>query len=219
MPAVVPKLQADMISFRMPSRPSQPEQETPVSLILRLRDGTQEEWRTFWEIYGPVTYRFARGAGLRHHDADDVVSEVMRSLHTRIRGGLMIDHAKGRFRGYLARTTQRAVERHRSHFSSSTAEEKSPTIRSTHPAPVSQTIEGFERLERLRLCMDRLRGSRNVRQRDVDAFEKYVLLEEPAEKVATRYGISRGRLYGIASEMMDRIRKLILQLDLELGEV
>lgn len=208
-----------MIALCMVPRNDQTDFHTPVSLILRLREGTPTEWRTFWDIYAPVVYRLAARRGLDHHDAQDVVGVVMRGLHARIRRGLKIDHGKGRFRGYLARSAQRAVAAHRRRFGRTSPGDGSLASAADDAASPAEDLAKLERLERLRLCLDRLRGSSNVRRRDVEAFERYVLQGEPAEKVAKHLGLSRGRVFGIRTEMIERIRKTLMQLDIELGEV
>jgi RNA polymerase sigma factor (sigma-70 family) len=208
-----------MIALTMAPRNDPSELRTPVSLILRLNQGTPAEWRTFWDIYAPVVYRLAVCRGLDHHDAQDVVGVVMRSLHARIRRGLKIDHGKGRFRGYLARTTQRAVTVHRRRFGRSASGERSLASAADGADSPAEDLAKMERLERLRLCLDRLRASSKVRRRDVEAFERYVLQGEPAEVVARLLGLSRGRVFGIRTEMIERIRKMLIELDIELGEV
>jgi len=84
---------------------------------------------------------------------------------------------------------------------------------------ILDAVAALERMERLRACLERLRHSPRVRRRDFDAFECYVIRDEPAETVAKQFGISRARLYGIRTEMMNRIRTMVSQLNDELGEV
>lgn len=194
------------------------EDRTPVSLILRLRDGTEAEWRTFWGIYGPLIYRLARGRGLNHHDAQDIVCEVMRGLHSRIRRGLQVDHVKGRFRSYVGRSVARATARFRRQFGGSKSGRRAEREAGRTHSDADGDIATLERHERIRLCLARLRELPDVRRRDFEAFEKCVVHGEPAEKVAKQFGVSRGRVYGIRTEMMSRLRLMLTELDQELGE-
>lgn len=201
----------------MTSDSDAPEHRTPVSLILRLKDGTEAEWQTFWEIYGPFIYRLARRNGLNHHDAQDIVCDVMRGLHARIRRGLRIDHGKGRFRGYVARSVSRATARFRRKFGKAAGRTTPP--RSAAPeADQDGDLAVLERNERVRYCLERLREMADVRKRDFEAFERSVIMGESGEQVARRFGISRGRLYGIRSEMMSRLRAMLTELNTELVE-
>lgn len=202
----------------MGSGADRPGDDTPVSLIVRLRAGTEAEWCTFWEIYGPLIYRLARGKGLNHHDAQDVVCDVMRALHGKIRRGLKIDHGKGRFRSYLARSVSRATARFRRRFGGSVRDQMWALAKGGSEDGVQSVIAALERNERVRLCLNRLRDEPGVRRRDYEAFERSVIFDEPATEVAKRFGISRGRLYGIRSEMMSRLRVMLTRLDQELGE-
>lgn len=202
----------------MASRFDSSSDNTPVSLILRLREGTEAEWRKFWEIYGPLIYRLARGRGLNHHDAQDIVCEVMRGLHARIRRGLKVDHGKGRFRSYVARSVARATARFRRQFKKTGSDVNARPLTSSAEDGSDGDVAALERGERMRYCLSRLRESPDVRRRDFEAFERSVILGESSDKVAKRFGISRGRLYGIRSEMMNRLRVMLTTLDQELGE-
>jgi RNA polymerase sigma-70 factor (ECF subfamily) len=62
------------------------EQPTRPSLLLRLRDPRDlESWKTFVEVYGPLTYGHCRRRGLRHEDAEDVTQEVFTRIGAAIR--------------------------------------------------------------------------------------------------------------------------------------
>lgn len=202
----------------MPS-PFDQDHRTPVSLIVRLRRGTDDEWRTFCDIYGPMVFRLARGLGLPDADANDVVGDVMQALLVRLRRGFAVDHGKGRFRDYLARATRHAAIRHQRRHPKPKGISANSRHATTDGHLPGAELAALERLERLRLCMDRLPLDPSVRRRDLDAFREYVLNNRPAQEVAKRFGISRARLYGIRTEMIDRIRRLAAELDATLGEV
>lgn len=197
---------------RMPNPAAMPSR-TPMSLMLRLKDGGDDDWRTFFAIYGPVIHGLARRNGLRAEDADDVVASVMPRLLKRLRGGFKVDYSKGRFRDYLARTVQRAIitQRRKSHRPA-VGIDGLADMAGDGRSPVEQ-IEALERVAILNLCLARLRQDRSVRKRDVRAFERYALRDEPAKRVAKYYGVSLARLYGIKSEMLARIRAMTHDLE------
>ena len=192
---------------------------TPLSLLLRLARGNDDDWRTFYGIYGPLVYRLARNEGLADPDADDVLARVMRSLFQRLQSGFQVDPDKGQFRSYVATATRHAVVAQRRGLEAAApSAEMTEQVPDDGPSP-SDHLSRMERVERLRLCLERLRESADVRPRDMQAFEAYALRGEPAERVARMYGITRERLYGLKSEMLERIRKMMSKLDIELGEV
>ena len=72
--------------------------ETRKSLIVRLRDASQDEsWREFVAIYEPLIYRIARAKGLQHVDAQDMTQEVFITVGKAI-DRFDLDSEKGSFR-------------------------------------------------------------------------------------------------------------------------
>ena len=195
------------------------EISTPISLILRLGQGHRDDWDAFYAIYSPVIYNLCRARQLQHHDAKDIVGVIMKSLHQAIQNGFTLDHGKGRFRGYLAKSVERAVRqfkrRKRNEGSKASTVDRAPA----NDGRPEADLAALERIERLRFCIARLREAPDVRRRDIEAFERYALREEKASTVAKSLGISVGRLYGIRCEMLDRIRAGMAQLEVEWGEV
>lgn len=202
-----------------PATPLESDFRTPISLILRLGQGKRDDWETFYEIYSPVIYNLCRARRLQHHDAMDIVSVVMKNFHHAILNGFTLDHSKGRFRGYLARSVERAIrEFKRRKRDASNGSVRVDRESATNGRPEAD-LAALERVERLRHCIHRLREAPDVRRRDVEAFERYALQGEKAAAVSKSLGISVGRLYGIRSEMLDRIRTMMAKLEAEWGEV
>lgn len=90
---------------------------THASIFIRLRaDRTLDReigWNEFAEKYSRVIAGFARNAGLRAQDADDVLQDVLMGFF-RVSADFNYDPKKGRFRGYLKRVTLNAIRsRHR----------------------------------------------------------------------------------------------------------
>lgn len=192
---------------------------TPISLILRLGQGHRDDWDVFYSIYSPVIYNLCRARRLQHHDAKDIVSVVMKSLHQAIRNGFTLDHSKGRFRGYLAKSVERAIRQFKRTRRDESKQSEAVVRAASNDARPEADLAALERIERLRFCIARLREAPDVRRRDIEAFERYALREEKASSVAKSLGISVGRLYGIRCEMLDRIRASMAQLEAEWGEV
>ena len=85
---------------------SDPNPETQVSLIAKIRDfGDEEAWSEFVQIYQPVVQRFIQRRGLQYADAVEVTQEVLSRVAKSI-GSWDSDHEKSTFRGWLYRITR-----------------------------------------------------------------------------------------------------------------
>src|SRR5262245_5144607 len=88
-------------------RPSCRPPSTRASLLSRLRTGADvDSWRSFVDLYTPLIFRYSRRRGLQDADAQDVVQQVLTSIHRAI-GHFQYDPSKGRFRQWLGLVTSR----------------------------------------------------------------------------------------------------------------
>ncbi len=82
---------------------------TRVTLLYRLRDGRDgDAWREFFDLYGPVVYRFARNRGLQDADAADLMQDVLLSV-ARNAPRMEYDPKRGTFRGWLYTVTRNKI--------------------------------------------------------------------------------------------------------------
>lgn len=191
---------------------------TRLSVIEGCRQGCNTAWETFFAVYAPLVYRFARHARLADSDAEDVVANVMRNLMKALRGGFEVNHEIGKFRHYLRKVANREINAQRRRAAGVNIDlQDSPEIESAEEHDADWAAA--EQRERLRVCLDRLRISPQIGPRDVVAFERYAINGEAAEVVAAELGISRSRLYAIKHEMIQHLRRMKAELDEELGEV
>ncbi|MDG2292218.1 MAG: sigma-70 family RNA polymerase sigma factor [Phycisphaerales bacterium] len=104
-PEAIDKEQAD------PAR-QDPMYATRASIFLRLQArGTIDRefgWNEFTDKYSSVIAGFARNAGLKAQDADDILQDVLMGFF-RVSSEFEYDPNKGRFRGYLKRVTLNAI--------------------------------------------------------------------------------------------------------------
>jgi RNA polymerase sigma-70 factor (ECF subfamily) len=80
--------------------------ETSSSLLHRARGRDPEAWRRLSELYGPVVYGWVRAAGIREHDAADIVQEVFQSVFTSL-DRFRQERPTDRFRDWLWTITRR----------------------------------------------------------------------------------------------------------------
>ena len=192
--------------------------DTRTTLIRRLATNSDDEWRTFLAIYGPLVFRIARRAGLAEGDAEEVLANVMRSFVQAVQRGFEVDHTIGMFRSYLKTATTNEItawrRQQRRQVASGPVEETAVDSQT----PDASWAEA-ERQQRWRLCLEKVRGSRSVRKRDFEAFRRYALEGQPAQQVAGDLGITTNRLYGIKHDIMKQLRRIWGKLARELGEV
>ncbi len=199
------------------SQPNAAIPTTRVSMLVRCSAGCNDSWQAFFRIYAPIVFRYARHAGLVDCDAEEVVANVMRNFVLALRGGFQVDYARGRFRDYLRKVANHeiAAQRRRCRGHAALEDVAEPAA----PQPGAERWAEVEQQERLRTCLEKLRTSARVRPRDLQAFERYALLGEPAERVAAELGVSTSRIYAIKNEIVTRLRALRVELDAILGEV
>jgi len=183
--------------------------ETRASLLEAVRDGPDPgAWRRFFESYAPAVLRVAQLRGLSPHDADDVVQQVMmtvaRSIHR-----FEYDRDRGRFRQWVRTVTENAIrtEHRRPHVSGGDAALET----AEDPECIAQTWEDQWRLQDIVHCLDEIAA--DFAPRRVEAFRLYVVDGLPAEVVAERLGLHIGHVYVIRTEILNRLRARLRELD------
>jgi RNA polymerase sigma-70 factor (ECF subfamily) len=183
------------------------EDVTRASLLLRLRDGTdQMSWSEFHQRYHRLLYGYARAKGARPDVAEEVVQEVEIAIFKSI-GNFEYDASKGRFRGYLRRAVanalnRRAARERRAPAAIDTAEKDYILVKD------DQQDEAWEqewRQHRIRRAMERIAES--VDAKTIDAFRMHVLEEHPVEATCAALGITRDNLYQIKRRLLTKLKE------------
>ena len=192
---------------------SDPMYATRASIFIRLRaDGTLDRelgWNEFADKYSAVIAGFARNAGLKAQDADDILQEVLMGFF-RVSSDFEYDPSKGRFRGYLKRVTLNAIRaRYR---------RKRPSQNfdgSWEPPDLNDATDAMwdrQWTEQLLFrAMEEARSS--VEERTWKAFELYGLRGMPVEAVAEETEMTpdairhaKMRITKSVREIVDRFR-------------
>lgn len=185
---------------------------THPSIFLRLRaDGTLDRqlgWEEFNRIYGPVIAGFARNAGLKPQEVDDILQDVLLGFF-RVVDHFVYDPKKGRFRGYLKRVTLNAIRsrRRRRRPQQNVPEEMDP------PAQASDLEVAWEREwteHLLRRALDEVRVT--VQPKTMRAFELYGIQGMPAEEVAKETGMTEAAIRHAKMRVLDQLRDAIKRL-------
>src|SRR5262245_18422804 len=157
---------------------------TNPTIFLRLRqaDASPREmaWEEFYARYAPVITAFARRLGARQQDVEDIVQDVMLGFFAKS-PTFVYDPNKGRFRGYLKVCTYRALSKRLAgnrDFGDRQFEKVNPDS-----LAIEQVWNEAWEENRVRRALDDLRTAMS-NTKTFSAFERYILLEEPAEDVA-----------------------------------
>ena len=187
------------------------------SIFLRLRaDGTIDRelgWNEFAEKYSRVIAGFARNAGLRAQEIDDVLQDVLMGFF-RVSADFNYDPTKGRFRGYLKRVTLNAI---RSRF-----RRRRPDVNVDPewelPAHDEASDAAWDRQWTEQLffrAMDRVRD--RVEERTWKSFELYGLRGTAIDAVAEETGMTPEAIRHAKMRITRQIRAVVDELRADEG--
>ena len=168
-----------------------------------------EAWRAFHERYGDLIRGFARMRGVQPTDCDDLVQEVMVSLARVMRSGFVYDPSKGTFRSYLKTTVIHTIARRARQNRPATGLEAYENASGGTEAETDQAWEQQWRQHHTRLAMKTIESEFNAT--DLEAFQRYALMQHDAATVAGDLRISVESVYQAKSRILRRLSRLIAE--------
>jgi RNA polymerase sigma factor (sigma-70 family) len=176
---------------------------THSSLLARLKDLEDEAaWKEFCDCYGKLVRRLALAAGLRRHEAEDVVEEVFIGMVRNI-GGFVYDRSKCSFKSWLSQMVRWRIR--------DQLRKRSPIGPAVEPAGEPEGADAASRdgpamdaeLERIwesewkRHLIDTAvaRVKTQVSAKQFQIFFLHLLKEKPVAEVTRRLKVSRGQVY------------------------
>ena len=188
---------------------------TRATLLERIRDREDAAaWRQFDSIYRPMLMQFALGKGLDHAQAEDVTQHCMSAIHKHI-DGFDYDPKKGRFKGWLRTLVNNRIrDMHRGRKEQPAA---SAVFKATPDSaePPEELFDRVWREEHLKQCIRLVRSK--VKESTFQAFQSYVIDEQPAEQVAEALGMTVNQVHAIKMRMTKMIRQAIGELTHDSG--
>jgi RNA polymerase sigma-70 factor (ECF subfamily) len=180
---------------------------THPSLLARVRDPADAAaWREFEARYRDLVRRYCRRRGLQTADAEDVGQVVMLAL-ARALQHFTFDPARGRFRDYLGRVVNNAIQRHLSR------PKQAHTLLDTSVLDLLATPQNETRDEQwegewiehhLRLAMRTVRSE--FTPASLEVFE-LLLSGNSVEVVAEKSGTTPEAVYKIKQRVRERLRE------------
>jgi RNA polymerase sigma-70 factor, ECF subfamily len=190
------------------------QQTTNPTIFLRLRqhDTAPREmaWHEFNQRYAPIIAGFAKRLGARPQDVDDVIQDVLVGFFAKS-PTFVYDSTKGRFRGYLKVCTYRALRRRLG----ANHKVQGKPLEQIDPEEMSieQVWNDVWEQQRLRLALEEVRQSMG-HTKTFQAFEMYVVFDQPAQSVADKLQIHLNSVY----RAKEQVTKLLQEKLLVLGE-
>jgi RNA polymerase sigma-70 factor (ECF subfamily) len=190
----------------MSSRPVKTDTFIPTrsSLLKRLKNwGDQESWQEFFNLYGKLILSVAVKAGLTTAEAQDVLQETL-VVVARKMPSFAYDPALGSFKSWLLLITRRRIEKQLRKRMPLYAGRAHPPDGTSRTATIEKICDpaGFD----LEAIWDRewktnlaaaalARLKRQVKPRQFQMFDLYVIQQWPVKEVARALGVSIAQVY------------------------
>ena len=163
-------------------------------------------WDQFGQRYAPIITAFARRLGARPQDVDDVVQDVLLGFFLKS-PTFVYDPSKGRFRGYLKVCTYRALRKRIGH--EARLHGKPLDEVDAESVPVDQVWNDVWEQELLRRALNEIRETMG-QTKTFMAFEKYVVLDQPAQGVAEKLGMHVNSVYRAKEQVTKLLQDKVL---------
>ncbi|MEK7685960.1 MAG: sigma-70 family RNA polymerase sigma factor [Verrucomicrobiota bacterium] len=192
------------------------------SLLSRLKDwDDQESWKDFFDTYWKLIYGVAIKSGLNDAEAQDVVQEAVISVAKKMHE-FKYDPAVGSFKGWLLLITRRRIADHlrKRYRQGPVVEHRSADTSRTDtleriPDPDSLNVDAVWEEEWEKNLVDAAirKVKRQVKPKQYQMFDFYVLKNWPVTKVARVLGVNIGQVYLAKHRLARLVKKEISELE------
>lgn len=178
---------------------------TRYSLMQRVRDQRDDlAWHEFFDLYGPLIFRYGRQRGLSRDDADELVAACFDKL-SRALADFDYEPGRGKFRGWL----RTLVYRQMADMFRRRREELLPESVLEHVAaePPGQE-QAWEQAWRDQVLDHAVSLARSLApSQHFQIFQLSVLESWPADRVAHAFGVSVDQVYRIKHKVLHLVRE------------
>lgn len=192
------------------------------SLLSRLKDwDDQESWKDFFNTYWKLIYSVALKSGLSDPEAQDVVQEAVLSVAKKMQE-FKYDPAVGSFKSWLLLITRRRIADHlrKQYRQPPAAEHRAPDTARTataervaDPAPFNLEMIWEEEWEKNLMDAAIQRVKKQVKPKQYQIFDFYVLKKWPVTKVARTLNVNMGQVYLAKHRVTALIKKELRALE------
>lgn len=201
------------------------------SLIARLRQwDDHESWRTFFETYWRLIYRFAVRSGLTHTEAEEVVQETVLAVSrkmkvTDLKDGFEAEASAGKFKSWLRTQARwRMLDQLRKRSGPHHLTEELVPDRSPEPDEAEERESGDDRFTSiwndewetnvLEGALERLKGE--ITDKQFQMFFLHVLKQQSPREVAESLGVNVAQVYLVKHRVLPRFRRHVKTLQNDL---
>jgi RNA polymerase sigma factor (sigma-70 family) len=200
--------------------------KTQLTLLSKVRRGDEEGWSRFYELYQDFIYSAARGAGLSHEEARDVVQETMITVQNYV-SSFVPDEGRARFRTWLRRIVRsriadqyRVKKRNPLEKADDPRTEESTTsttnqIPNLNEVELDRLVDG--KLEEAVLAEARRLVKERVRMEHYQAYDLFAVRQLSAAEVAISLGINavtaRVRAFRVRRAVNNEVRRIARMLE------
>ena len=181
--------------------------ETSITLLKAIASGTENaRWAEFVHRYDGLMRDFLRQR-YPTVEADDVIQNVLVALTKAIPGYGYTPDEKGHFHNYLLGVVRhKAIDAVRRSASES---EKRQSFAAKSVPQDQPTEEAKWREDIMHVALEQLMADASIAPRNREIFRHVALLDEPPERVAADFGVSRGNVDVIKKRMIDKLQGLV----------
>lgn len=184
---------------------------TSVGLLNDVREGHDESWHRFVNVYTPLIYYWCRKAGLQEADAADVCQDSFRAVSNGIE---KLQYGEGHsFRGWLWTIVRRCISRHFQRLNHKPAVSggsevmlllsQVPDWIDDDQAPCSESADA----EVMRRAAELIRG--DFAERTWQAFWLSAIDELPVDEIAERLEMTNNGVRQAKFRVLARLKDLV----------
>ena len=181
--------------------------ETSITLLKAIASGTENaRWTEFVHRYDGLMRDFLRQR-YPTVEADDVIQNVLVALTKALPSYSYTPDEKGHFHNYLLGVvSHKAIDAvHRN-----ASESKMRKGFAEKSVPKDAPMEAAKwREDIMHVALEQLMADTSIASRNREIFRHVALLNEPPERVAADFGVSRGNVDVIKKRMIDRLQGLV----------
>lgn len=177
-----------------------------------MESGNDAVWREFDLRYRPIVLGFARRVGLSETDAEEVTQETIMRFLEEYRSG-KYDRTRGRLRSWIVGILRYRIADMRRSTARRNVDRGESAIVNLPDSDLDDIWESERRSVILRQAINELRETTKTSEKTIQAFELYVLHQNPAESVATDLGMTVADVYMAKNRVAERLHDIVKRLE------